>query len=116
MFRAWAAEKTDHPREVVEAAYLRTDLSERRRRLMADWAAYLAGERQELRIGASERRLRCGPFLETPVGHIEYFKHLVQVQEVGAPANAAGGVAPLHEVVSVPVQYAPRTRYSNGVC
>ena len=55
-FRDWAAEKTDHPREVaeaalahkvrnqVEAAYRRTDLFERRRRLMEDWAAYLAGE------------------------------------------------------------------------
>ena len=56
-FRDWAAEKTDHPREVaeaalahvvrnqVEAAYRRTDLFERRRRLMDDWADYLAGER-----------------------------------------------------------------------
>ena len=55
-FRDWAAEETDHPREVVEAAlahvvrnkveaaYRRTDLFERRRRLMDDWAAYLAGE------------------------------------------------------------------------
>ena len=55
-FRDWAAEETDHPREVVEAAlahvvrnpvevaYMRSDLFERRRRLMADWAAYLAGE------------------------------------------------------------------------
>ena len=54
-FRDWAAEKTDHPREVVEAAlahavqnkveaaYRRTDLFERRRRLMDDWAAYLEG-------------------------------------------------------------------------
>ena len=54
-FRDWAAEKTDHPREVVEAAlahvvqnkveaaYMRTDLFERRRRLMEDWAGYLAG-------------------------------------------------------------------------
>ncbi len=54
-FRDWAAEDTDHPREVVEAAlahkvrnpveaaYRRTDLFERRRRLMDDWAAYLAG-------------------------------------------------------------------------
>ena len=53
-FRDWAAERTDHPREVVEAAlahvvqnkveaaYLRTDLFERRRRLMADWASYIA--------------------------------------------------------------------------
>ena len=53
-FRDWAAEETDHPHEVieaalahvvqnrVEAAYRRTDLFERRRRLMGDWAAYLA--------------------------------------------------------------------------
>ena len=54
-FRDWAAEETDHPREVieaalahvvqnpVEAAYARSDLFERRRRLMDDWAAYLNG-------------------------------------------------------------------------
>ena len=41
-FRDWAAEATDHPREVVEAAYRRSDLFERRRQLMDDWAAYLA--------------------------------------------------------------------------
>ena len=47
-FRDWAAEATDHPREVVEAAlahrvrnqieaaYRRTDLFERRRKLMVD--------------------------------------------------------------------------------
>ena len=52
-FRDWAAEETDHPREVmeaalahgvrnpVEAAYARSDLFERRRRLMDDWGAYL---------------------------------------------------------------------------
>ncbi len=56
-FRDWAAEETDHPREVieaalahvvanrVEAAYARSDLFERRRRLMDDWAAYLADGR-----------------------------------------------------------------------
>ena len=56
-FRDWAAEETDHPREVVEAAlahvlrnkveaaYRRSDLFERRRQLMDDWAAYLAGRR-----------------------------------------------------------------------
>ena len=56
-FRDWAAEETDHPREVaeaalahkvrnqVEAAYRRTDLFERRRVLMNDWAAYLNRER-----------------------------------------------------------------------
>ena len=55
-FRDWAAEETDHPREVVEAAlrmWSRTrsrrptcarTFFERRRRLMNDWAAYLAGE------------------------------------------------------------------------
>ncbi len=54
-FRDWAGEETDHPREVieaalahvvrnrVEAAYARSDLFERRRRLMDDWAGYLAG-------------------------------------------------------------------------
>ena len=53
-FRDWAAEKTDHPREVieaalahvvrnkVEAAYARSDLFEPRRILMDDWATYLA--------------------------------------------------------------------------
>ena len=54
-FRDWASERTDHPREVIEAAlahvvrnqteaaYARSDLFERRRRLMDDWAAYLDG-------------------------------------------------------------------------
>ena len=54
-FRDWAAECSDAPREVcelalahvntdrVEAAYRRTDLSERRRALMEHWAAFLAG-------------------------------------------------------------------------
>jgi integrase len=53
-FRDWAAEATDHPREVaemalahtigskVEAAYRRGDLFEKRRRLMDDWAAHCA--------------------------------------------------------------------------
>ena len=52
-FRDWAAEETDHPREVieaalahvvpskVEAAYARSDLFARRRLLMDDWSAYL---------------------------------------------------------------------------
>ena len=56
-FRDWAAEGTNHPREVfeavlahvvanrTEAAYARSDLFKRRRRLMEDWAAYLNGER-----------------------------------------------------------------------
>ena len=52
-FRDWAAEETDYPREIAEAAlahavkgvegaYMRSDLFERRRRLMDDWAAYVA--------------------------------------------------------------------------
>ena len=53
-FQDWAGEETDHPREVieaalahvvrnrVEAAYARSDLFERRRVLMDDWARYLA--------------------------------------------------------------------------
>ena len=52
-FRDWAAERTNTPREVVEtalahtvrnpteAAYARSDLFERRRRLMDDWEGYL---------------------------------------------------------------------------
>ena len=55
-FRDWAAERTNHPREVVEAAlaqvvknkveaaYARSDLFELRRRLLDDWAAYLTAE------------------------------------------------------------------------
>ena len=63
-FRDWAAEKTDHPREVieaalahvvpnkVEAAYARSDLFERRRQLMDEWAAYLNGTRRpSLQLG-----------------------------------------------------------------
>ena len=53
-FRDWAAECTDAPREVcelalahvnsdrVEAAYRRSDLFDKRRELMAAWAAYVA--------------------------------------------------------------------------
>ena len=64
-FRDWAAEKTDHPRQVVEAAlahvvkskveaaYRRTDLFERRRRLMNDWSAYLTGEKRDAEAGSA---------------------------------------------------------------
>jgi integrase len=53
-FRDWSAERTAYPSEVcemalahavgnkVEAAYRRGDMFDRRRRLMADWAAFLA--------------------------------------------------------------------------
>ena len=58
-FRDWAAEETEHRREVVEAAlahvvrdkveaaYARSDLFERRRRVMNDWAAYVHGEHRD---------------------------------------------------------------------
>ena len=54
-FRDWAAEQTNTPREVIEAAlahtvrnpteaaYARSDLFDRRRRLMDDWSVYLSG-------------------------------------------------------------------------
>ena len=54
-FRNWAAEESDHPREVieaalahvaqnkVEAAHARSDLFERQR-LMDKWATYVASE------------------------------------------------------------------------
>ena len=57
-FRVWSAECTHYPREVceaalahvlkdrVEAAYRRTDLFERRRQLMEDWAAFLSERRE----------------------------------------------------------------------
>jgi len=57
-FRDWCAE-TDKPRELAEAAlahtvggvegaYFRSDLIERRRRLMEDWARYLTGAHAEV--------------------------------------------------------------------
>ena len=54
-FRDWAGEETDHPWEVIQAAqahvvrnrvevdYARSDLFERRRVPMGDWAGYLNG-------------------------------------------------------------------------
>lgn len=54
-FRDWAADETDHPREIAEAAlahavgdaveqaYRRGDALKKRRALMDDWAAYLVG-------------------------------------------------------------------------
>ena len=65
-FRDWAAECSDAPREVcelalahvntnaIEAAYRRTDLFERRRALMEQWAAFLAGS-GEARGGGAGR-------------------------------------------------------------
>ena len=65
-FRDWVAEETDHPREVaeaalahlvrnpVEAAYARSDLFERRRRLMNDWAGYIERTSPEQPPAAAE--------------------------------------------------------------
>ena len=65
--------QSDHPREVieaalahvvrnrVEAAYARSDLFERRRRLMYDWADYLAGPSRRPQAGAAlDGRARRG--------------------------------------------------------
>jgi integrase len=55
-FRDWVAERTQYPGDMaevalahrigstVEAAYRRGDMIEKRRRMMADWAAFLAGQ------------------------------------------------------------------------
>lgn len=58
-FRDWAGDKTHHQREVieqclahavggVEGAYRRGDALEKRRKVMNDWAAYLAGQRSNV--------------------------------------------------------------------
>lgn len=65
-FRDWAADLTDYPHEVVEAAlahvvtdavvraYRRTSFFDKRRDLMNDWAAYLAGEQPAAKDEAAE--------------------------------------------------------------
>ena len=59
-FKDWAAERTNYPRDLietalahaleskVEAAYLRTDVLEKRRLLMQDWATFCATEKRPL--------------------------------------------------------------------
>ena len=70
-FRDWAAERTNHPREVIEAAlvhvvanqteaYARSDLLERRRRLMDDWSAYLSGAHGQVWHDDGNRASRPG--------------------------------------------------------
>ena len=66
-FRDWAAEETDHPREVAEAAlahvvrnpteaaYARSDLFERRRKLMDEWGWYVASPRPASRSASAFR-------------------------------------------------------------
>ena len=73
-FRDWAAEATDHPREVaeaalahqvkdkVEAAYARSTLFERRRLLMNDWSSYLGGgSAQQVSPAAPAGDVHAGP-------------------------------------------------------
>ncbi len=63
-FRTWAQERTNFPREVaesalahlsgdaVERAYARSDVLEKRRKMMDAWAAYLAEKRENIvRVG-----------------------------------------------------------------
>jgi integrase len=64
-FRDWAGESTSHAREVIEAAlahklkdkaeaaYARGDLFAKRRKLMQDWADYLASPATEVQDEAS---------------------------------------------------------------
>jgi integrase len=66
-FRDWSGEQTNFPREIcelalshvnddeTEAAYLRTDFFEKRRKLMDAWAAFAAGETASVQlIGAAD--------------------------------------------------------------
>jgi integrase len=67
-FRDWAAELTDFPGDVVEmalahavsgkveAAYRRGDLYEKRRGLMAAWAAFCAEPKEAIQSNVSTRR------------------------------------------------------------
>jgi integrase len=59
-FRTWAQEKTNYPREVAEAAlahsikdkaeaaYARSDVFEKRRKMMDAWASYIASGKAEV--------------------------------------------------------------------
>ena len=78
-FRDWAAEETDQPHEVieaalahvvgnkVEAAYVRSDLFERRRRLMDNWKA-LPCRRAPAREGTNACGAAPGPLRRAAVG------------------------------------------------
>ena len=70
-FRDWAAEATSHPRDVieaalahtltnkVEAAYARSDLLDKRGRLMWDWDVFSAAGLQEGRDVVPLRKRRA---------------------------------------------------------
>ena len=65
-FRTWASEQTDAAHAImelslahtvgssVEQAYARSDLLEKRRRLMNDWASFVAGTASNVVPGRSE--------------------------------------------------------------
>jgi integrase len=67
-FRDWAAERSNHPHEVAEmalahtieskseAAYRRGDLLEKRRAVMADWAAFLARPEKPAKVVPLKRK------------------------------------------------------------
>jgi integrase len=67
-FRDWAAEQTSYPRELaefalahalrsdVEAAYLRSDMMEKRRKLMRDWQRYIETPRAGADVGPMRRK------------------------------------------------------------
>ena len=64
-FRVWAGESTRHPRELAElalahavgdateAAYQRSDMFDKRRRLMADWARFVTGDAAVVKLRAA---------------------------------------------------------------
>jgi integrase len=73
-FRDWAAESSNHPREVIEkalahgvkdkseASYWRSDMFDKRRRLMNDWAKYCGSPKCDASVAdiKNERRKRGG--------------------------------------------------------
>jgi integrase len=72
-FRDWCAEQTNYPREVaemalahavsdrVEAAYMRSDMLEKRVQLMRDWATYLRAKPKSTGVSSARRsNLRSG--------------------------------------------------------
>ena len=71
-FKTWCMETTNTPWAVgetalahtlgtsTEQAYARSDLFERRRELMSDWAAYVTGENEDYRMQPIGRRLTAG--------------------------------------------------------
>jgi integrase len=71
-FRTWADDRTNYPREMkevalahdigdqTEAAYARSDLIEKRRRLMQTWASFLAAPPADAQVVPLQRERRRG--------------------------------------------------------